>query len=283
MRTLCTFSGKFGDILWSLATVDAIGKMLGEYVDFACMPQYESLIPLIQAQPYVEKAFTIPEWVCTGSPHGDQPWQPPQTVNLRSYDRQYHLTYKGHPGITPGMPRMPLIDFIAWQQGIKFVKSPVPFLTYDCVLPTWTSPEVFGVGFVAYAFNSDYADQKKRFLESVEQAGTGLNFVDVGKQSWLMASLLLKRAVAFVGCRSANWVLACGVGQKNIFTYEPNPARNKWGMFGDVFGCPYVDEQTLEPHSEEWARNSVEEDADRAARKCVELIQTWKDNYVVSV
>ena len=276
MKVICTFSGKFGDILWSLVTVKAITQVVGQmHVDMAIMPQYESLLPLIQDQPYIGEAFVIPEWICTGSPHGDQPWLPPR--RFADYDRQYHLTYKGHPGITPGLPRMALIDFIAWQQGIKFVQNPVPFI--DAIEYKLKVP------YIAYAFNSDVAEIKERFLEWAQRLTKEqvpeYDWRDVTKLGWKGAAVAIKNAMAFVGCRSANWVLACGVGQKNIFIYEPNAARNKHGMFGDVFGCPYVKEHTVDPYQEQWANQSLgDQDPGRAAEKFVKLLKSWKEEEI---
>ena len=134
-NALATFSGKIGDILWSLPTVRELGKRYGP-MDFAVMPQYESLLGLLDAQDYIEHAFVIPEWVCWGSPHGDQPWEAPVEVLSKRHtlsvdldvkgdthmmmgyetDHVYHLAYRAHPGI--GAPAMPLVDFIAHQQNL---------------------------------------------------------------------------------------------------------------------------------------------------------------------
>lgn len=267
---LCTFSGKYGDILWSLATVKAISEMLGECVDMAVMPQYESLMPLLRSQPYISRAFVIPEWQCTGSPHGDQPGVPPQTELVRQYTRQFHLAYQGHPGITA--QRMSLVDFIAFQQGMKFVKNPVPFIdTFEYKLK---------IPYVAYAFNAEYHELKQNFKQMAMSGTPEFEWKNCSGLPWKEAALCIKNAQAFVGCRSANWVLACGVGQKRIFTYEPNPARSKHGMFGDVFGCPYVNEQSADPYHDDWANRSTSEDPGKAAAKFVKLVQQWKEEEI---
>src|SRR5215467_12449688 len=129
MKVLCTFSGKYGDILWSLPTARQIARdIAGGKVDFATMPYYESLRPLIASQEYIDECFVIPDWIRTHSNHGDGPAESPkQTIagevstggdaiigvqakigdyqSLRTYDKIYDLTYKGHPGINaPSMP-----------------------------------------------------------------------------------------------------------------------------------------------------------------------------------
>lgn len=247
-RVLCTFSGPFGDILWSLPTVRAISQMLGQKVDFATMPEYKSLKELLAFQPYIRDTFIIPDWHCEGSPHGNQPWNPPAN-RVKDYDRCFHLTYRAHPGI--GGKRLPLIDFIADQQGIKFIENPLPFLEtrkdfgYERVMP-----------YVAIAFNPLYNELKTKFYGEVLKAGVLLQ--DVSTLSWLDAATVIKYAKGFVGCRSSNNVLAHGVGQKNIFIYEPHPNRKASGQFGDVFGCPYGQESTVDASPEVAAQACIE-------------------------
>src|SRR5271170_584409 len=106
MKILCTFSGKFGDIMWSLPTVRQISKNLGTRVDMGIMPGYKTLLPLLQEQKYINRAYTIDNWECTGSPCGDQPWNPPVDCE-EEYSNVFHLTYRRHPSAFE-----PLIDFI---------------------------------------------------------------------------------------------------------------------------------------------------------------------------
>lgn len=228
-KVLCTFSGPFGDILWSMPTVRAISQMLGEKVDFACMPYYKSLLPLIQIQPYVDKAFSIESWVREHSNHGDQPWNPPANT-VKQYDRCFHLTYQGHPGLTA--KRLPLIDFTADQQGLK-LKDPLPFLSTPDYEANHKDKRI------AYAFNDQYSDVKARFRSAIKSCGDEFVFTDVRELDWVAAATVIKHSLAFVGCRSSNNVIAHGVGQKNIFIYEPHPSRNASGHLGDIFGCPY--------------------------------------------
>lgn len=230
-KYLATFSGKYGDILWSLATVKELSYLKRQPIDFCCMPQYENLLPLLQSQPYIHNAFVNKEWIIYHSCYGDQPWQPQNHAALaREYDQVWHLTYQGHPGI--GAKRLPLIDFVADQQGMILHEPVIPFL----FVPPLATVE--DVKYVAYAFNEQYAAEKSRFLDSLQKA-VDIKFVDCNKLSWLDALAAIKTAVCFVGCRSANWVMAHGVGQKHIFLYEPHPARHPAGHLGDVFGNPH--------------------------------------------
>lgn len=245
-ETLCDFSGKYGDIIWSLATTREISRMVGHPVDFAVMPYYASLLPLIVGQEYIDKAFIIEDWLRIHSCHGDQPWQPPRHIEEK-YKRCYHLTYRAHPGISA--PNMPLIDFIAYQQNMKLREPVVPFvrvpdeveeLAQSIHFSSGTLMEVVGQKrLIAYAFNEQYEDQKKEFfMELYDQLKTEIEFFNLNTIGWREAAWVSKNALAFVGCRSANWVVAQGVGQEAI-TFEPHPARHQSGHLGNVFRSPY--------------------------------------------
>ncbi len=261
MKVLCTFSGKYGDILWSLPTARQIAKdIAGGQVDFAMMPYYESLCPLIEEQEYIGKCFVIPDWIRTHSNHGDGPWEAPvQTVvaefpkkdfnppvgefcveykkgDWRAYDKVFHLTYRGHPGINA--PSMPLVDFIAYQQGIQLEQPVIPFLT--------VKPEEHRTGLsVAVAFNEQYKEQKDQFFKAffqrykeIDKFGMSSALQDVSTLPWLNAAEWIAGADLFVGCRSANWVVAMALGKQTV-TFEPHPSRHAACHLGKVFGCPH--------------------------------------------
>lgn len=264
---LCTFSGKFGDILWSLPTAKYIAeKIVGQPVDFAVMPYYVSLLPLIFDQSYISSAFVIPEWLRAHSNHGDQPWQPPPVwaeygidelpdgsklqYGKVGYDKEWHLTYRGHPGISA--PAMPLMDFTAYQQGIT-LQNPIPFLTVsetehnqeEVQFATGSLSKVIAEGrLVSYAFNEQYKEQKDLFFQACWADRGKLEFINVGEMGWKEAAWCISKSLAFVGCRSACWVLATGLG-KETFTFEPHPSRHRDCHLGKVFGCPYGKETAL--------------------------------------
>ena len=249
MKILTTFSGKFGDILWSLPTVREISRDWGYQVDMGIMPAYESLLPLLKIQSYIKNAFVIPDWICIGSPHGDQPWCPPETCE-KGYDKAYHLTYQRHPSVNE-----PLMDFIALQQMLALKEPVIPFL--ECGMNNMELKIHYSNNWIAYAFNDMYADLKNRYLEALKFGLPNMKFVNVLGLDWLNAAMTIKFATAFVGCRSSNYVLAHGVGQKNIIVYEPHPNRNPFGPFGKTFGNAHWAElagpQGLTPEQEaEW-------------------------------
>ncbi len=243
---LCTFSGKFGDIIFSLATVKAISELFNRRVDFRCMPYYQSLIPLVASQPYIETAGVYEDWIRTHSNHGDGPWQPPERYE-KEYKQFWHLSYRGHPGITA--PEMPLIDFTAFQQGIRLKEPVIPFIFADDTVEPLATPIHFSSGqfmevvnqnrLVAYAFNEQYEQQKKEFFASLYSETQGaVEFFNLNTVGWKEAAWVISKSLLFVGCRSANWVVAQGLGKEAVI-FEPHPARHAKGHLGRVFSCPY--------------------------------------------
>jgi hypothetical protein len=252
MKTLVTFSGQFGDILWSLPTARQIAN--DNKVDFAVMPEFKSLVSLLEVQPYIDKAFAIDNWIEIGRPHGCQPWEAPVP---EEYDKVYHLAYRHHPG-----KNEPLVDFIARQQGIT-LSNPIPFISipYFC-------PPVFTKPFIAVAFNDSMKEQKDNFLAEVNNRLNGeVNFHNMTKLSWLDGAVLLSSVacIGFLGCRSSNYVLACGLGKK-VFVYEPNVARSRFGQWGTTFSCPYADETEI-------SYTSIYQMVDYVKSKIVEVVK----------
>lgn len=245
---LVTFSGKFGDILWSLPTARAISKLVNEKVDFAMMPTYESLVPLLRAQSWTDKVGIFPDWHCLHSNHGDQPWNPPVKYE-EGYTKCWHLGYRGHPGINA--EAMPLPMFIAYQQGVKLPEVVEPFIEVpNTMVPSVCLEDAFNIAqtmfgekpCIAFAFNEQYADLKMRFLRQLKELlGEEVKFVDISKLPWLEAAYVIKNSLCFVGCRSANYVLAHGVGAQ-VVCYEPHPARGQFGSLGHIFSSPFGQE-----------------------------------------
>lgn len=246
-KYLATFPGKFGDILWSLPTVREIADQVGEKIDFAVMPSYESLVPLLKEQAYIDDAFVLPKWECLGSPWGDQPWQPTHEAvkDLKVYDKWWHLGYRCHPR------EHALIDFTAFQQEIKLRPLPLPFISVDSL--KWEKAcyrkapgekgDKYKVNFVSYGFNGEYSVEKHMFIEELKSRLNYLEFVDIGQVSWLEATGFLqsKDCICHVGCRTSLHVLAHGIGKK-VILFEPNPSKNTTGPFGKIFSCPYGNE-----------------------------------------
>jgi len=247
-KYLCTFPGKYGDILWSLPTAKYIAeKVVSSPVDFAVMPYYESLLPLIQEQSYIDRAYVNKGWLRTHSNYGDQPWEMPlpvfdhNSLDDYSYERVWHLGYRCHPGRAFGNVEMPLMEFVAYQQGITFHEPIIPFLTVE---KNWAESlaDENGMDFgshIVLALNEQYAEQKTEFKNALAGNLTGITSVLLLDENitWAGAARLTRDAMAYVGDRSANWVIANGLG-KQCITFEPHPSRHASGHLGKVFGCP---------------------------------------------
>ncbi len=233
----------------------------GERVDFGIMPQYHSLLPLLWEQPYISRPLVIEDWVCTGSPYGDQPWQPPKSVES-GYERCFHLGYKMHPGIHRPAT-ISLMDFVAEQQGIA-LRDPVPFIS----VPRRFDRKMGKI--ITHAFNQEFSELKEEFLRLLKLGLPEMVFVDVGKFNWLVSADFIANSGYFVGCRSANNVVAHGVGQRNIFIYEPNSSRHADGFLGTTFGCPYGQAEVTAP---------LEARPDAAAALAVQTITKWREQF----
>jgi hypothetical protein len=219
---LCTFSGKNGDIVTSLPTARALAERDGSPVDFGIMPQYEKLGPLIQAQEYIRNAFVIDNWITTGSPFGDQPWEAPINIGCVFYDVVSHLTYREHP-------KIPLIRYISQLQGVDLgpYRPWLKFPPVDYILPNE----------VMCGFNPDHSQEKLVFMDQLRTLLPELNFIDVSKDGtvdWTVAAACIQTAGIFVGDRSALAVVGYGVGAK-VLTFEPNMSRSQFGQ-GHQFG-----------------------------------------------
>lgn len=104
MSILCTFPGKFGDILWALPTVRALSRRVGAPVDLAIAAPFGSLAPLIEAQPYVGRCLVDPLWTTQDTapisprvPPGPPLLPPLRDLQQDRYAQTFHLGYRGWP------------------------------------------------------------------------------------------------------------------------------------------------------------------------------------------
>ena len=220
-RILCTFPADFGDIIWSLATTKALSLQMGYKFDFCCGDACSSLIPMISAQSYIDKAFFVSGWpevieIQTGVMMSNRAWEIP-AEHCSQYDTVLNLGYQD-------FPNQQVIDFIADQQGLKLV-DPIPFL------------QVNGKdnSTIAYGFSNFRTDLVDRFMKALRALCWKYEFRDVTTMPWLEAASWIKNAKGFVGSRGSNGALAHGVGQQNIFLYEPALERHD-----SIWGCDYI-------------------------------------------
>lgn len=221
---------------------------------------------MLQYQSYIDRAYVVSDWICTGSRCGDEPWQPPKHVES-GYKKFWHLGYRGYTNLA-------LVDFIAAQAGLELEQPVLPFIE----IPE-PAEAINGEKYVARCFNPGHKEKKDRFVGAFSP---GIKIVDTDKLPWLEAAATIKKAVCFVGCRSSNAVLAHGVNQQ-VVIYEPDKTRNDYGRpwwkeaarrlimpsapnIRLVYGCPYGRE-TIWPYTK--APEKVAQEASQLIRRMV--------------
>lgn len=238
MSVACTFSGKYGDILWSLPTAREIALRHRESVHFYVMEEYASICSLLAAQPYIASAQPLIGWKAEHYGWGAQPWEhgPLQCVGEPDqYDKVYDLTYRCHP-----TDKDTLIDFIAKQQGIRLgtLGAPVPFLYAD--MPPASRPADLVFSFPEgneIDFGRVHTPVEVEFWDLIAKLSQKLRRTiilgDVRTKPWLEAARAINSAKLFVGSHSALCVIAHGLG-KPVYSIEPEEWRK-----APLYGCPY--------------------------------------------
>jgi hypothetical protein len=222
MRVLLTFSGKHGDIIWSLQAARALA-LTGAEIDYGVMPQYAAVCPLVEKQPYINHAFPLAGWVQQHDWCGAQPRIPP--VVPGGYDEIHHLTYESRP-------TGPLIMSALERLGLPMPEPAIPFL----FAPAAADPLL-----VSYAFNGQYRREKQGMLNFVRATIPQARFENVGAFPFDVAATRIQASRFFFGCRSANYVVAMGLG-KRCLTYELAEDRKD-----PIFGWPLAREHRPNP------------------------------------
>jgi len=212
---LCTFSGKYGDMFWSLASARELARR-GFVVDFAVMPRFAAALELIFAQPYIRRAFAIDGWEMAHDGCAAQPWNPPSVP--AGHDHVLHFTYRARP-------QVPLILYPGTLYGFPLSEPVLPFIEVADEPPR---PNV-----VACGFNEMHHEAKEAFLAKLRVRFPNLVFEDVSVLPFLAAAKAIKSASMFLGDRNANFVLANGVAQRCL-TFEPETGRREV-----IFSCPF--------------------------------------------
>jgi hypothetical protein len=87
---------------------------------------------------------------------------------------------------------------------------------------------------IAWGFNDYESDKKHGFIARLfALLGESFGFISAIGLPWQEAAVVIKHSLCFVGCRSSNYALAHGVGQK-VIVFEPHSARTGW-----TFAWPY--------------------------------------------
>lgn len=235
MKILCTFPGKYGDLLWALPTVRAIAEKIGEPVDLVIGGLFQSIAPLIAQQPYIHHCTALLDWEMKWEANQKAPIAPvqPPTIPQNHYDTIIHLGY-------PTWPEMPLPYYVE-KIGQLQVDST---LAIDLDRP-WIKADKSAKSLsteVAIGFSDEHFELKYgiwALLTKDKLAPTpngswitlsgapGSRWVTeggFGECSWELAAHILTNCKLFLGCCSALHVLACAMG-KPVLLMEPSSAR----------------------------------------------------------
>jgi hypothetical protein len=233
--------GRYGDILWALPTVRAIAQyhntrvhfLTAPEVHFLTAPEYESLIPLIRSQDYIQDAAADSDWIIQQTAP-ITPCGPPD--HYQEFDWQYNLGYTE-------WPEESLPSYVYKQQLGRIYEDPPPLALDKPWIDVAYSPRD---DTVAVGFNEDWCELKMGVLFAAAQLLRDVTFVLLTPMgftryrewasilpnnivwmpcNWSVAALEIASADVFLGCLSAQWVLANAVGARTV-VFEPAEDRH---------------------------------------------------------
>ena len=210
---ICTFPGRYGDILWSLPTVRALSEKLGEPVTFYIGGEFKGLIPLLLQQPYIRAVEALPNWGLTPP----EEWIAPLVLSS-DVEELVHLGYRG-------WPHLPLPYFIAEQAGVE-IQLDRPWITVAGSAPSCT---------IAVGFTEAWFELKFGLLSTFnpDHGDPTMLLLTIPGSRWMTEARYTIRLAC--DC-SALHVLACAMGKK-VILMEPmegrwNPIFYPYGMDG---------------------------------------------------
>lgn len=229
MRVLCTFPGRYGDILWALPTVRAVSEAIDEPVDLQIAGEFASIVPLLKQQPYLANVWGADDWSLSH----------PEIVPLHEhYERVFHLSYAGWP-----MKPLPFTihDRLVAQWG----QAPTIDLRRPWITVNGAAIPVEVVG----GFTEAWFELKLGIAISLERQlqfshlftyltipdsrwTTEASGLSVYPCNWLDAARVIRNSDLFFGDCSALHVLACALGQRCVIC---EPMEGRWN---DIF-YPY--------------------------------------------
>lgn len=226
-RILCTFPGRFGDLIWALPAIRALAEHHQQPVDLQICGEFASILPLLGEgrQPYLGRVVVDHQW---GTSAG---WMPPAV--LPDYDHVFHLGYRGWPqwGLpfevqaqlhqqwSDGWGAQPTIDLTRpWITVEPWVE------TYNVTLGWSDCWFELKVGLSTLLARHTWPDGVYAFT----LAAPGSRWVTergAGAVDWLEAARRIAASQLFVGDCSALHVLAVALG-KPVILMEPMTARH---------------------------------------------------------
>jgi hypothetical protein len=235
---LCTFPGKFGDLLWALPTVRAISETFGEPVDLQICQSpkdFSTILPLVRVQPYIGTAEVNGFW--QPREEGPSPFTPRRPEETPpNYTHTFHLGYHGWP-----MQPLPLEIYAIAQQQYAGVLAP---LDLDRPWITLLHDNIPDMPKIVIGFSDEWFELKLGVTLLLDEAYDCYPLFPAGSRwdmetasiwadaiwdrhpsNWLSAAAFIKRSRLFLGCCSALHVLSCAMDGKTLIM-EPNAARH---------------------------------------------------------
>jgi hypothetical protein len=240
---LCTFPGKFGDLLWALPTVRAIAARLGAPVDLIIARDYWAIASLIAQQPYVDTCWASPLWVTQET----APISPrlPAWMDRPEYDHILHLGYRGWP--LPDVVRHTAVsasisDSALMSHPIQETELglDVPWIT---VPPPLVDQHSRSYPYLPVGFTEEHFELKVGLVTLLSTLAPGYGVLTmlttpgsrwvkeyggIGRvlvTDWVQAAQILLLAPVFLGDCSALHVLAVACGIPAVIM-EPSVARH---------------------------------------------------------
>lgn len=264
-KILCTFPGKHGDILWALPTIREISRVAGEPVDLMIGAQFARMVGLLDRQSYLCTVWAEQDWVIQDTAPAS-PRIPPGVGRLEgwSYAKIYHLGYPGWPALPlPAQTMLTAADLDA---------LPTPLAPY---IDPWITPyrEIAASEIQDHPRSGIYFGWTDEWLElklgvmvllqqGLERAGIDLRAAmhthstsrwvtellpapQAGgwAASWIETAQEIASCQLYVGCLSAQWVLANALGIPCVVV-EPNPHRHN-----PIFWWPGPTEKDGQPRN----------------------------------
>lgn len=248
MRILCTHPGKFGDLLWALPTVRAISETVETPVDLLVAREFDSILPLLRLQrQYLNTVRVDPDWE-THDTAPRTPREPPQLP--AGYDQICHLGYDGWPARR-------LAEQIHAQVALQFRRPPLWRLNLQAPWIGVPPEDIAAVHddrrHLVIGFTEEWIELKVgvcfALKKALRKAFGDDAVVDIltppgpsrweewrfrdglygTHQDWVGTAALIASADVFLGCLSAQWVLANALG---IPTIVCEPSKMRWDSPG---------------------------------------------------
>lgn len=240
MRILCTFPGRYGDLLWALPSIRALSRRLGQPIDLCIAGEFASIVPLLRQQPYLGQVYAYAAW-SLASPES---WRTPLAAILAGpgpYTEVCELGYRGWP--ERGLPYETLFNLNAWHTPQLTALFGADWMVREAALDLQTpwitvegpgAPTEVAVGFTEAWFELKFGlmcllDRHLPPYLVTTPPGTrwrteGVGLVGVLETDWLGTARALRNADLFLGDCSALHVLATAIGTPAV-VMEPMEAR----------------------------------------------------------